>query len=103
MLESLRTLRRHLVRAKVCLVEERLTGPRKCNKSRCQVSKYVMETEIFQSFVDKKVYKINHRFTCSDKCLVYLLPCKVCGMQYNCQTLDSDTGGIFIRITIRKI
>ena len=88
MLESLRTLRSHRVRAKVCPVGERLVQPRKCNKSCCQVCKNVIETEIFQSFVDKKVCKINHRFTCSDKCLVYLLPCKVCGMQYNGQTND---------------
>ena len=32
------------------------------------------------------VYKINNRFICSDKCLVYLLSCKVCFMQYNGQT-----------------
>ena len=38
--------------------------------------------------MDKKVYKISHRFTCSDKCLVYLLSCKVCGWQYTGQTVD---------------
>ena len=85
---SVRTLRSHLVRAKIYPVGERLVGSRKCNKNRCQVCKNVIETETFQSFVDKKIYKINHRFTCSDKCLVYLLSCKVCGMQYNGQTND---------------
>ena len=83
-----RTLRTHLVRAKVYPVEERLVGSRKCLRNRCQVCKNVVETDIFQSFVDKKVYKINHRFTCSDKCLVYLLSCKVCGRQYTGQTVD---------------
>ena len=82
------TLRTHLVRAKVYPVEERLVGSRKCLRNRCQVCKNVVETDIFQSFVDKKVYKINHRFTCSDKCLVYLLSCKVCGRQYTGQTVD---------------
>ena len=66
---------------------ERLIGSRKFNKNSCQVCKNVIETDTFQSFVDK-VYKINHRFTCNDKCLVYLLLCKVCGMQYNGQTND---------------
>ena len=47
-----------------------------------------IETETFQSFVDKKVYKINPRFTCSDNCMVYLLSYKVCSMQYNGQTND---------------
>ena len=83
-----RTLRTHLVRAKVYPVEERLVGSRKCLRNRCQVCKNVVETDIFQSFVDKKVYKINHRFTCSDECLVYLLSCKVCGRQYTGQTVD---------------
>ena len=85
---SVRTLRSHLVRAKVYSVGERLVGSRKCNKNRYQVCKNVIEIETFQSFVDKKVYKINHRFTCSDKGLVYLLSCKVCGVQYNGQTKD---------------
>ena len=68
-----RTLRSHLVRAKVYSVGERLVGSMKCNKKRCLVSKNIIETEASQSFVDQKVYKINHRFKCSDKCLVYLL------------------------------
>ena len=85
---SVRTPRSHLVRAKVYPVGERLVGSKKCSKNRCQVCKSVIETETFQSFVDKKVYKTNHRFTRSDKCLVYLLLCKICGMQYNGQTND---------------
>ena len=43
-------------------------------------------TDKFQSFVDKKVYKINHRFTWRNKCLTSLLSCKVCNMQHNSQT-----------------
>ena len=74
-----RTLWTHLVRAKVYLAEERLVRSRKCLRNRCQVCKNVVETDTFKSFVDKKVYKIKHRFTCSDKCLVYLLSRKVCG------------------------
>ena len=83
-----RTLRTHLVRPKVYPVEERLVGSRKCLRNPCQVCKNVVETDVFQRFVDKKVYKINHRFTCSDECLVYLLSCKVCGRQYTGQTVD---------------
>ena len=67
-----RTLRTHLVRTKVYPAEERLVGSRKCLRNRCQVCKNVVEADPFQSFVDKKVYKMNHRFTCLDKCLVYL-------------------------------
>ena len=38
--------------------------------------------------MDKRVYKINHRFKCSDKSLVYILSRKVCGRQYTGQTVD---------------
>ena len=55
---------------------------------RWQVCKIIIETDTFQLLVYKNVYKINHRFTCSNKCLVYLLLCKVCGMQINCKTND---------------
>ena len=68
-----RTRRSHLVRAKVYPVQERLVGSRKCLRNHCQVCRNVVKTDAFQSFVDKKIYKINHRFTYSDKCLVYLL------------------------------
>ena len=64
-IRTVRTLRTHLVRAKVYPVEERYVGSRKCLKNRCQVCKNVVETDTFQSFVDKKVHKINDRFTCS--------------------------------------
>ena len=67
---------------------QRLVGSRKSNKNRWQICKNVTETETFQPFVDKKVHKINHRFTCSDKCLVYLLLCEVYRMQYNRRTND---------------
>ena len=85
---SVRTITSHLGRAKVYPVGERLGGSKKCNKNHCQVCKNVIETETFQYFADKKIYKINQRFTCSDKCLVNLSSCKVCGMQYNGQTND---------------
>ena len=79
---SVGTLRNHLVRAKVYLVGKRLIGSRKCNKNCFQICKNVIEIDTFQSFVDKKFYKINRRFACSDKCLVYLLSHRVCYMQY---------------------
>ena len=43
---SVRTLRSHLVRAKVYPMGERLVGSRKCNKNHCQVCKNVIETDI---------------------------------------------------------
>ena len=47
-----------LVRAKVYPAAERLVGSRKCFRNRCQVCKNVVETDTFQSFVDKKVIRL---------------------------------------------
>ena len=64
---SIRTIRSYPVRVKVYLAGEKLVGPRKSNNKRCQVCKNVIETHTFQTFVGKKLYKIHHRFTCSNK------------------------------------
>ena len=44
--------------------------------------------QTFTSTVTKKPYKINHKFVCSDKCLIYLLTCKKCLIQYVTKTVD---------------
>ena len=53
-----------------------------CGKSRCEICFNIKETNTFQRFVSRKVYKINHHFNCDSKCIVYLLSCKVGGLQY---------------------
>ena len=78
---SARKVSSYLVRAKVYPLE-RTVGSFKCKKSRCQVCLNVNETDTFTSTVTKKTYKINHKFDCSDKCLIYLLTCKKCLIQY---------------------
>ena len=49
----------------------------------------VQETSCFRSSVTNETYKINHPFSCDEKCLVYLLTCKKCLKQYVGQTIDS--------------
>ena len=78
---SARKVSNYLVRAKVYHLEKTV-GSFKCKKSRCQVCLNVNETDTFTSTVTKKTYKINHKFDCSDKCLIYLLTCKKCLIQY---------------------
>ena len=81
------SLRNHLVQAKVYpLLREK--GSSCCEKSRCETCFKIKETNTFQSFVTKKIYKINHHFHCDSKCIVYLLSCKVCGLQYVGSTVD---------------
>ena len=99
-----RTLRTHVVRAKVYPAEERLVESRKCLRNRCQVCKNVVERDNFQSFVNKMVYKINHRFTCSDKCWSVSYHVKlVDGNILVKQLISSDIDGTIIRIIAGKV
>ena len=84
---SAKKVSRYLVRAKVYPLE-RTVGSFKCEKSRCQVCLNVNETDTFASTVTRKTYKINYKFDCSDKCLIYLLTCKICLIQYVGKTAD---------------
>ena len=48
----------------------------------------INETDTFDSFQTKQKYQINHHLNCNDKCLIHLLSCKVCGLQYVGSTTD---------------
>ena len=82
-----RNLKRFLVRSKVYPLERKV-GSAKCNGKRCLVCLNINETDTFESFQTKQKYKINHHLNCNDKCLIYLLSCKVCGLQYVGSTTD---------------
>ena len=78
---------RNLVRSKVYPLERKV-GSAKCNGKCCQVCLNINETDTFESFETKQKYKINHHLNCNDKCLIYLLFCKACGLQYVGSTTD---------------
>ena len=78
---SARNLKSFLVRSKFNLLERKICSE-KCNGKRCLVCLNVAETETFESFRTKKQYNINYNLNCNDKCLVYLLSCKISGLQY---------------------
>ena len=63
-------------------------GSEKFNEKLCLVCLNVPETDTFESFQTKKQYKINHNSYCNDKCLIYFLSCKICGLQYVGSTTD---------------
>ena len=48
----------------------------------------VTESNTYSSSVDKKEYVINYSFNCNDKCIIYLLTCNKCKMQYIGKTVD---------------
>ena len=82
------SLRNHLlVRAKVYpLLREKRSSC--CGKTRCKTWFNMKETNTFQIFFTKNVYKINHHFHCDSKCIVYVLSCKVSGLQYVGSSVD---------------
>ena len=83
-----RNLKSFLVRSKVYPLQRKV-GSVKCNgKCCCQVCLNINKTDTFESFQTKQKYKINHYLNCNDKCLIYLLSCKVCGLQYVGSTTD---------------
>ena len=84
---SARKISSYLVRAKLYpLIRD--VGSTKCGKTKCDVCMNVNETDTFRSNVTKESYKINHKLNCDDKCLVYLLSCKNCELQYVGQTTN---------------
>ena len=84
---SARNLKSFLVRSKVYPLE-RKEGSTKCNGKHYEVCLNINETDTFESFQTQRKYKINHHLNCNDKCLIDLLSCKVCGLQYVGSTTD---------------
>ena len=82
-----RNLDNFLVRAKVYPME-REKGSCKCGKKRCATYLNICQTDFFIRSADGKVFNMNHQLNCHDKCLVYLLTCRACGIQYVGQTTD---------------
>ena len=85
---SSRKISSYLVRAKLYLVE-RSVGSFNCKCPRCQICTYVTETDIFTITGTGETYKINNKFDCMEKCLIYLLTCNKCRKQYVDQTVDT--------------
>ena len=71
----------YLVRAKLYSLD-RVVGSTKCGKKRCEICMNVSGTNTFTSTVTGKTYKIYHKLTWDDNCLIYLLSCKCCGKHY---------------------
>ena len=70
-----RKLSSYLVRTKL-YPSKRVTGSCKCHGKRCAMCLNFNETSTFTSSGTHKRYKINHKFDCNSKCLIYLLTCK---------------------------
>ena len=78
---SARKLSSYHVRAKLYPVERKV-GSCKYNGNRCQLSQSISETDTFTCSNNGTTYKINHKFNCNEKCLIYFITCKKCFKQY---------------------
>ena len=65
-------LNSYLVRAKLYPLE-RTVGSYKCKSKRCQVCNNITEADSFTCSNDQTSFKINHRFDCNERCLIYLI------------------------------
>ena len=65
---------------------DRVKGSDGCGASNCKTCLNVQKTNTFKSSVTGETFHINHGLGCGDKCLIYLITCKVCGIQYVGQT-----------------
>ena len=81
----------YLVRAKLYR-SERTVGSFRCGSKRCEVCKYITETDTLTSSVTGETYKTNDHLDCNDKCLAYLLTCNKCKKQYTGKTTDNFRG-----------
>ena len=57
-------------------------GTHKCTSNRCYVCNYLAVGDSFSSHVTGTSYTVNHRLDCNLRNVVYLINCKVCGLQY---------------------
>ena len=85
-------MRSYLVRAKLHPIQISV-GSFKCNGKRCQACMSVKdntfcESNTFSSSDDKKEFVINHSFHCNGKCIIYLLICNKCTIQYKGKNFD---------------
>ena len=77
----------YVVRSKL-YPKERQVGLSKRNSKRCESCTNVLETDTFTNSNDQTTYKVNHKFICNEKCLVYFITSNKCLKQYVGQTLD---------------
>ena len=83
---SARIFKSFFTRSKVYPLE-RTMALSKPGSKRCQVCLSVSETDTFESFQTKRQYEIYHHLNYYDKCLIYLLSYKTCGLQYVSSTM----------------
>ena len=100
---SLRKISSYLVRAKLYPLD-RVVGSTKCGNIRSEVCMNVSKTNTFVSSATGETYKIDHKFTCDDNCLISVLSLSVVENSILAKLVTAlGTDGITIRIIIESI
>ena len=82
---SARKIKDYIVTSKLYPLE-RNVGCGGCGNGRCQVCKNINVTDTFDSFTTRRSYKINQKFDCNDKCLIF--SCRTCGKKNTGKTTN---------------
>ena len=73
----------YLVRAKFRrAAKEEITGTSRCGRNRCQICNFLCVGRTFCSKTNGKEFRISYNLNCNSENMVYLITCKVCGIQY---------------------
>ena len=100
---SLRKISSYLVRAKLYPLD-RVVGSTKCGNKRSEVCMNVSNTNTFVSSATGETYKIDHKLTCDDNCLISVLSLSVVENSILAKLVTAlGTDGITIRIIIESI
>ena len=82
-----RNLADNLIRSKVKKVNVEGKGMKKCDKARCQICNFVVETQKFEH--NGHTYWINYSFDCDSIGVIYLLKCARCFKVYVGSTITT--------------
>ena len=79
-----------LVRAKLPSLDPTTPhGPPPCNNRRCTHCPRLNKTGTITSFTNKRTFSTKKKVTCCTYNLVYCMTCKLCGIQYVGETMNS--------------
>ena len=62
--------------------KEEVTGTSKCGINGCQICNFLRVGRTFRSKTNGKEFSINYNLNCNSKNVVYIITCKICGIQY---------------------
>ena len=85
---SSRKARSYLVRAKLFPLD-RFIGSSRCAKKCCDVCVNNSRMDTFTSTITGETYKVNHKFNCDDKYLIYQLTWNHFRKQFDGETTDN--------------